>query len=100
MTSSLAHPPLIARRIGYAVAFAGLLSAALLIAGPGTWQVWAFFIGPDIALVAGASRGLQHGQLHPRAVRLYNAVHVFARKSYLFSMTWSDCCTPTPVSSR
>jgi hypothetical protein len=78
MTSSLAHPPLIARRVGYALAFAGLLSAALLIAGPGTWQVWAFFIGPDIALVAGASRGLQHGQLHPRAVRLYNAVHVFA----------------------
>lgn len=78
MHASLVDPPLIARRVGYAIAFAGLLIAALLTAGPETWQMWAFLIGPDVALLAGVSPGLQHGQLHPRAVRLYNALHVLA----------------------
>ena len=78
MHASLAHPTLIARRAGYAIAFAGLLTAALLLAGPVTWQIWVFLVAPDLALLAGASPGLQHGQLHPRAVRLYNALHVLA----------------------
>jgi hypothetical protein len=37
------------------------------------------FIGfgalPDVALFLGIGRGLQRGQLHPRAVGLYNALH-------------------------
>lgn len=78
MSATLVQSPPIARRLGYAIAFAGLVATAIAIAGPGTWQIWAFFIGPDVALLAGVSRGLEHGQLHPRAVRLYNAVHVFA----------------------
>lgn len=76
MSASLVRSPLIVRRIGSAIAFAGLLTTALLLAGPGTWQIWAFLAGPDVALLAGASPGLQHGRLHPRAVRLYNALHV------------------------
>ena len=32
-------------------------------------------IGPDLALLLGVSRGLAPGQLHPRAVPLYNALH-------------------------
>jgi hypothetical protein len=76
-TTLLVLPP-ITRRIGYALAFAGLLSAAILLAGPGTWQTWAFFAGPDVALLVGVSPGLRRGQLHPRAVRLYNALHVLA----------------------
>jgi hypothetical protein len=32
-------------------------------------------IGPDLALLLGAARGLEKGQLDPRAVPVYNAVH-------------------------
>jgi hypothetical protein len=45
--------------------------------GGATWVGLAFFILPDVALVYGAAPGLEHGRLHPRAVRLYNAVHSF-----------------------
>jgi hypothetical protein len=78
MLATLARPHLSARRIAYTIAFAGLLTAALLVAGPGTWQLWAFLVLPDLALLAGISAGLQRGQLHPRAVPLYNALHVLA----------------------
>ena len=53
----------------------GLLAIAIEIAGVGTWQLWAAFVLPDVALLAGAARGLQRGQLAPRAVPLYNALH-------------------------
>lgn len=76
MRATLAHRPLVARRAAYAIAFAGLLAAALLVAGPGIWQLWAFLAIPDVALLAGISADLQRGQLHPRAVPLYNALHV------------------------
>src|SRR5690349_23666628 len=32
-------------------------------------------LGPDLALLAGLAPGLAQGQLHPRAVPLYNALH-------------------------
>jgi hypothetical protein len=32
-------------------------------------------LGPDLALLFGAGAGLAPGQIHPRAVPLYNAVH-------------------------
>lgn len=32
-------------------------------------------LGPDLALLAGTGAGLARGQLHPRAVGLYNALH-------------------------
>ena len=35
-------------------------------------------LGPDLALLAGFAPGLAQGQLHPRAVPLYNALHRFA----------------------
>ena len=34
-------------------------------------------IGPDVALLYGAARGLEKGQLHPRAVGAYNLLHRF-----------------------
>jgi hypothetical protein len=37
----------------------------------------AFGLGPDVALIFGASPGLEKGQLHPRAVPLYNLLHRF-----------------------
>jgi hypothetical protein len=59
------------------------LAALLLVAialeivthGTGYWQLAAFGLGPDLALLAGAGVGLPKGQLHPRAVPLYNLVH-------------------------
>jgi hypothetical protein len=52
-----------------------LLVLAVAVAGVGTWQLWAAFVLPDVALHAGAARGLERGQLSPRAVPLYNALH-------------------------
>jgi hypothetical protein len=39
------------------------------------WQLVFFALAPDLTLIAGTSRGLARGQLHPRAVPFYNAVH-------------------------
>jgi uncharacterized protein DUF4260 len=67
-----------ARQPAYA-ALAALLLAALvaeaIMHGTGVWQIAAFGIGPDLALLAGVGRGLARGQLHPRAVPLYNLAH-------------------------
>ena len=41
----------------------------------GLWQLFAFGAMPDIALFVGIGSGLAKGQLHPRAVPLYNALH-------------------------
>jgi hypothetical protein len=65
-------------RLVAAACAATLLAAALAAAislGTGYWQLAAFGLGPDLALLAGAGPGLQRGQLHPRAVRLYNLLH-------------------------
>jgi hypothetical protein len=59
--------------------------AALLLAGIATdaithssyWQIAVFGVGPDLALLYGGGRDLAQGQLHPRAVPLYNLVHRF-----------------------
>jgi hypothetical protein len=63
----------------YAVLAAGLLIAIVLEVAKhgGWWQLAAFGLGPDLALFAGAGSGLERGQLHPRAVPLYNALHRF-----------------------
>jgi hypothetical protein len=63
----------------YALLAVILVAAAVTVAAAagGWWLVAAFAIGPDLALLAGAGRGLDRGQLHPRAVPLYNALHRF-----------------------
>jgi hypothetical protein len=79
-TTALVQP----RRLGARIASA-LLAAALLVAvvlqtvqhGTGYWQIVAFGIGPDLALAFGAGAGLERGQLHRRAVPLYNLLHRF-----------------------
>jgi hypothetical protein len=69
-----------AGRLAYA-SLTLLLLVALVVGaarlGTGYWQVGVFGLGPDLALFVGVSRGLQRGQLHPRAVWLYNALHRF-----------------------
>jgi hypothetical protein len=69
-----------AARPVYALASAailGALVAALVAFDGGWWQLAAFAVGPDVALLAGIAPGLAKGQLHPRAVPLYNALHRF-----------------------
>jgi hypothetical protein len=78
MDTALAHRFPIARRVAYGVFFAGSLAAAIAVSGAGTWQIWAFLVLPDVALLLGMGRGLERGRLHPRAVPLYNALHRLA----------------------
>jgi hypothetical protein len=65
-------------RVVYA-SLAALLLAAIAFEvakhGSGYWQLAAFGVGPDLALLVGVGTGLRKGQLHPRAVPLYNLVH-------------------------
>jgi hypothetical protein len=66
------------KKIAYLVL--GIISAGLAVAdvvtGRSTWLLLIVFaIAPDLALLAGAGPGLQRGQIHPRAVPFYNAVH-------------------------
>ncbi|MGD9573169.1 MAG: DUF4260 family protein [Thermoleophilia bacterium] len=78
MSAALAPLLTSARRPAYAAAAALLAAGAVatwLLAGSGGWIVLAFAIAPDLALPAGGGRGLDRGQLHPRAVPLYNALH-------------------------
>jgi hypothetical protein len=72
MTATLFTP----RRIAYSGLALALLAACLVVQGP-WWQAVAFGLAPDLPLLAGMSHGLERGQLHPRAVPLYNALHRF-----------------------
>jgi Domain of unknown function (DUF4260) len=65
-------------RLVYAVAAVVLMAgggALVATADTGLWQLVVFAVLPDIAILAGVGRGLARGQLHPRAVPLYNALH-------------------------
>jgi Domain of unknown function (DUF4260) len=76
-TSLTLTPP----RAAYAALTATLLAAlayVLITTGSGWWQTFAFGAAPDLALFVGFGHGLAKGQLHPRAVPLYNALHRFA----------------------
>jgi hypothetical protein len=53
----------------------GLAIAAVVTQHASWWPLVVFAIAPDLALLAGMSRGLARGQLNPRAVPIYNAVH-------------------------
>jgi hypothetical protein len=63
-------------RIPY-LALAALCAAAIFATGESGWLALAFFAAPDVALLYGIAPGLAKGQLHPRAVPLYNALHSF-----------------------
>jgi hypothetical protein len=68
------------RRLAYAGLAAVLVGAIVFVYARedvGWWPVVAFGLGPDLALLLGAGKRLERGQLHPRAVPLYNAVHRF-----------------------
>ena len=60
-----------------AATLTGATIATLFATDASGWVALGFAVMPDIALVAGMSSGLEKGQLHPRAVPLYNALHSF-----------------------
>ena len=67
-------------RVAYAVLAAALLAsavAATVVWHAAWWQTLAFALAPDLAVLYGIAPGLARGQLHPRAVPLYNALHRF-----------------------
>jgi hypothetical protein len=74
-SARLPAPARVALRVLYALAAVLLIVAAVHEGGIATWQFWVFLVMPDIALLAGAARGLERGQIHPRAVLLYNTLH-------------------------
>src|SRR3954447_20421875 len=78
--SPVATPRPAASRAAYAAATALLLAALVLEVakhGTGYWQLAAFGLGADLALFLGVGTGLEKGQLHARAVPLYNLLHRF-----------------------
>lgn len=80
MQTTLAHPIRRWRRPAYALLAASLLAAVVAAVAQGRadwWMAVAFGLGPDIAMLFGAGTGLEKGQLHPRAVPLYNLLHRF-----------------------
>src|SRR3954453_10354908 len=66
-------------RIVYAGLLAALLTATVVDVAHhgGLGAALAGGLGPDLALLLGAGAGLAAGQIHPRAVPVYNAVHRF-----------------------
>jgi hypothetical protein len=65
------------RLIYAAVAVSSMTAGVTLVASvnAGIWQLVVFAVLPDVAILAGLGRGLARGQLHPRAVPLYNTLH-------------------------
>jgi hypothetical protein len=84
------------KRPAYAVlalALLGLLVFLVARHDTGWWRPVAFGLGPDVALVLGIGSGLARGQLHPRAVPLYNLLHRFWGPLVLALLAW-----PGPLS--
>ena len=68
------------RRAAYGLLAAASLAAAIaavIAHGSGWWIFTAFIVAPDLAVLLGISPGLEKGQLHPRAIPLYNALHSY-----------------------
>jgi Domain of unknown function (DUF4260) len=67
-------------RLAYAALAAALLVIAvflIVVWDASWWQTVAFALAPDAAVLYGIAPGLARGQLRPRAVPLYNALHRF-----------------------
>lgn len=68
------------KKLAYAVlgVTATVLAIGVVVTQHATWWPLVIFaIAPDLSFLAGMSGGLERGQLAPRAVPLYNAVHRF-----------------------
>jgi len=66
--------------VAYAGLGAALLASAvtlIVVWDAAWWQTVAFALGPDLAVLYGIAPGHARGQLHPRAMWLYNTLHRF-----------------------
>ncbi|HTI33026.1 MAG TPA: DUF4260 family protein [Miltoncostaea sp.] len=89
-------------RVAFAALAAGLLAAsiAVVVATDAGWPwVAATVMAPDVALLLGAGRGLAPGQLHPRAVPLYNALHHPAGPIVLAALCVGGVLGPGPLAA-
>jgi hypothetical protein len=69
------------RRAVLAVALGASVFLELNQLGVGGGQALFFALAPDLAVFYGVAPGLASGQLHPRAVWLYNALHSCSARS-------------------
>ena len=72
------------------VALGAALVAALIAPGGGGWHAMAFALAPDLAGLLSIDPSLRRGQMHPRAVPLYNFLHNLALPAALglASLLW------------
>jgi Domain of unknown function (DUF4260) len=80
IVTTTTRPRAMTDRVAFAMLGALLLAwiaAEAITQSTGYGQIAAFGFGPDLALFYGATRGLAPGQIHPRAVGLYNIGHRF-----------------------
>jgi hypothetical protein len=78
------------KKVAYLVL--GLVAAGLAVEDVVTQNsIWLMLIigavAPDLSLLAGMGPGLERGQIHPRAVPFYNAVHRFWAPSVLVAVS-------------
>jgi hypothetical protein len=66
----------------------GLAIAVVVTQHASWWPLVIFAIAPDLSFLASISGGLQRGQLHPRAVPVYNAVHRYWAPIVLLVITF------------
>jgi Domain of unknown function (DUF4260) len=79
------------KKLSYAAlgfAAAGLAIGVVVTQHAAWWPLVVFAIAPDVSLLLGMSSGLERGQLHPRAVPIYNAVHRYWAPSVLVVITF------------
>jgi hypothetical protein len=73
--------------LGFVVA---VLAIAIVVTQHASWwQLAVFSMAPDLSFLAGMGSGLARGQLHPRAVPIYNAVHRYWAPTVLVVVTFA-----------
>ncbi len=80
-TSGSFAPAMLRASVAYgslSVVLGAALIGALIAPGGGGWQALVFALMPDIAGVLSIDPNLARGQMHPRAVPLYNLLHSLA----------------------
>ena len=78
------------KKIAYAAAgfiATGIAIAVVVTQHASWWPLVVFAIAPDLSFLAGMAGGLERGQLHPRAVPIYNAVHRYWAPVVLVAIT-------------
>ena len=73
---------------GFGFVATGLAIGVVVAQHASWWQLVVFAMAPDLALLVGMSRGLERGQIHPRAVPVYNAVHRYWAPAVLVVITY------------